>query len=176
MFYRVAIKIHTVPPSWQWTSTPLSSLDTVLRFLRLYRALPQDRIRVFSSPSREYLDEQFRLEQGAIEKHSVTAVQFLRERLISPGDVTVETSEKKTQQKPAASFGAFVLSLPSNENAKRIPFMDVLSILDCKRLEFERGAGGDHDLPYHFAFPLTWPQTHAWIRLLVEVQRGELQP
>jgi hypothetical protein len=176
MWYRLAIQTYTVPPCLRWKSTPLSSLDAVLRFLRLYRALPQERLRVFSSASREGFDEQFRLEQGAIGMHSVTAEQFLRERLLSPGDATVETSEQKTHQKPAASFGAIVLSLSLNESVGRIPTMDVQSILDCKRLELERGAGGDHDLPYHFALPATWPLAYTWAALLVQVQHGELQP
>ena len=38
----------------------------------------------------------------------------------------------------------------------------------------EWGAGGDHDLPYAFALPGSWPQVHAWLRLLVRVHRDEL--
>ena len=97
MFYRIAMQTGA-SPSWQWKSTPLSSLDAVLGFLRLYRALPQDRLRVFSSASREGLDEQFKREQGAMGFHSVTAMQFLRERLISSGNTTRETSAQKTQR------------------------------------------------------------------------------
>lgn len=176
MLYRVAIQTQTVPPSWQWKSTPLSSLDAVLRFLRLHRALPQDRLRVFSSASREDLDEQFRVEQSAMGMHSVTAAQFLRERLISSGDSTGETSEQKPQNNLKAVSGVTVISLSLNESSKRTLTLDGVSRLDCKRLELERGAGGDHDLPYHFAFPSTWPQACAWTELLVQVQRGELQP
>jgi hypothetical protein len=56
MYYRVAIQLD---PSalWQWKSTALSSLDALFRFLRLYRVLPQDRLRVFSSCSREEMHE-----------------------------------------------------------------------------------------------------------------------
>ena len=47
MYYRVAlyqraIQVHP-PPAWQWKSTVLSSLSALLQFLRLCRALPQDR-------------------------------------------------------------------------------------------------------------------------------------
>jgi hypothetical protein len=45
-----------------------------------------------------------------------------------------------------------------------------------KRLEYEHGTGGDHDVPYHFALPLSSPQVLAWMRLLGQVQRGELEP
>lgn len=176
MLYRVAIQIHTVPPSWQWKSTPLSSLDAVLGFLRMYRALPQDRLRVFSSASREGLDEQFKREQSAMGFHSVTATQFLRERLISTGDAPRETSEQKTQKNQEDDSRGVVL-LPSwYESRMRTTTLNNVSLLDCKRLEIERGAGGDHDLPYHFAFPHVWPQVRAWTELLVQIQRGELQP
>jgi hypothetical protein len=46
MYYRVAIQVDE--RDWRWVSTVLSSLDTIFRFLRLYRAFPQDRLRVFS--------------------------------------------------------------------------------------------------------------------------------
>ncbi|HKF35355.1 MAG TPA: hypothetical protein VKB35_00515, partial [Ktedonobacteraceae bacterium] len=45
-------------PTWQWTSTALSSLDALFQFLRLYRALGHARLRVFSSSSREEMNEQ----------------------------------------------------------------------------------------------------------------------
>jgi len=50
MYYRVAIQMEPLP-TWQWRSTVLSSLQTLFQFLRLYRAFPQDRLRVFSSSS-----------------------------------------------------------------------------------------------------------------------------
>jgi hypothetical protein len=50
-----------------------------------------------------------------------------------------------------------------------------MSSLERGRAEVECGAGGDHDMPYAFALPLSVPQTLAWIRLLVKVQRGELE-
>ena len=175
MFYRIAMQAGT-SPSWQWKSTPLSSLDAVLGFLRLHRALPQDRLRVYSSASREGLDEQFKREQGAMGFHSVTATQFLRERLISPGDTTRETSELKTQENQEAISSEAVLSSSLSGSSKRTSTLDSVSILDCKRLEIERGEGGDHDLPYHFVIPHVWPQVRAWTEILVQIQRGELKP
>ncbi len=66
MYYRVAIQVDAVP-TWQWKSTVLSSLDTLFHFLRLFRALPHDQLRVFSSSSREGLAEQLEQEnQGAV--------------------------------------------------------------------------------------------------------------
>jgi len=41
-----------------------------------------------------------------------------------------------------------------------------MSSLDMRRIEVERGTGGDHDLPYTFALPPSWPQVLAWMKLL----------
>ncbi|MFL5659131.1 MAG: hypothetical protein ACJ8CB_33725 [Ktedonobacteraceae bacterium] len=51
MYYRIAIQPKG-SICWQWKSTVLGSLDAVLRFLRLYRSFPADRLRVFSNSSR----------------------------------------------------------------------------------------------------------------------------
>ena len=60
MYYRVAIQRQGDqlgwPPSWQWKSTTLSSLQTLFQFLRLYGALRLDHLRVFSSSSRRTRD------------------------------------------------------------------------------------------------------------------------
>src|SRR5215471_18043886 len=87
MYYRVAIQVASTS-LWQWKSTALSSLDTLFQFLRLYRALPPDRLRVFSSCSREGLAEQLEQENQGLASTSVTAAQFLQERMIlSPAAV-----------------------------------------------------------------------------------------
>src|SRR5215472_9420882 len=102
MYYRVAwyqsaIQVHPLP-TWQWKSTVLSSLETVVQLLRLYSALPQERLRVFSSSSRESLDEQLLQENQGLGSHSVTAAQFLQELLIR--------SPEGTRATPAREEGA----------------------------------------------------------------------
>ena len=57
MYYRVATQVEQVP-HWQWRSTILSELSALFQWLRLYRAVPQDHLRVFSSCSREEMNEQ----------------------------------------------------------------------------------------------------------------------
>src|SRR6266852_45487 len=92
MYYRVAIQRErgqrNRPQSWQWQSTVLSSLQTLFHFLRLYSALPQDHLRVFSSSSREGLEEQFMQENKGLGSASVTAAQFLQTRMIQSRGVT----------------------------------------------------------------------------------------
>src|SRR5215472_5892552 len=95
MDYRVAIQRQgdqlDRPLSWQWQSTVLSSLQTLLQFLRLYSALPQDHLRVFSSSSRENLEEQLMQENKGLSSHSVTAAQFLQALLIRSPEVAPGT-------------------------------------------------------------------------------------
>ena len=57
MYYRVAIQVDA-QPAWKWQSTALSSLNSVLQWLQFYRAFPHERLRIFSSSSREALNEQ----------------------------------------------------------------------------------------------------------------------
>src|SRR5712692_9421972 len=92
MYYRIAIQRGrdqlARPSTWQWKSTALSSLQGLFQVLRLYGALPQEHPRVFSSPSREGLEEQFRQENSGLGSASVTAAQFLQERMIQARAVT----------------------------------------------------------------------------------------
>lgn len=53
MYYRLAIQqgrdyLDQKAP-WQWKSTALSSLQSLFQVLRLYGALPQEHLRVFSA-------------------------------------------------------------------------------------------------------------------------------
>ena len=77
MYYRVAIQVG---PSltWQWKSTALSELSALFQFLRLYAALPHDRLRLFSSTSREEMNEQLVRENQGLRSTSVTAAQLTK--------------------------------------------------------------------------------------------------
>src|SRR6266487_2435184 len=98
MYYRVAIQVEP-SPLWQWKSTVLSSLNTLFQFLRLYRALPQDHLRVFSSSSQEGLKEQFVQENKGLGSNSVTAAQFLQKRMLCSLEVVpVKTFHMFCQQ------------------------------------------------------------------------------
>jgi hypothetical protein len=45
-----------------------------------------------------------------------------------------------------------------------------MSPLDKRREELERGAGGDHDLPYQFMLPTALPQVLAWVKWLSRIE------
>ena len=174
MYYRVAIQVDE--RDWRWVSTVLNSLDTIFRFLRLYRAYPQDRLRVFSSSSRESLHEQLAREKSGRGSHSVTAAQFLRERLLSLGEGTRAAPGQQTREgQKAATCRDVGSSLSSGSDIRSGP-VESTHGLDSRRLAVERGAGSDHDLPYRFTFPHLWLQALAWAELLAKVQCGKLEP
>src|SRR5215467_674403 len=161
MYYRVAIQRQGEQldrlPSWQWHSTVLSSLQTLFQFLRLYSALPQDHLRVFSSCSRESLEEQLLQENKGLGSHSVTAAQFLQERRIRSPEGTRGTPEREegaeSRWQPSL-MGAIAARSHSSgkENSKEGNGLGATgrSALESRRLELERGPGGDHDVPYRF--------------------------
>ncbi len=176
MYYRVAITVDK-GCTWKWRSTVLTSLDVLFRFLRLYSAVPQNHLRVFSSASRESMNELLELENSGLGSHSVTAEQFLHERKIHVREATVEASARATRKLQEAGSIAVTTRPSSNvSGGEQIPYERSMSSLERRRLEQESGAGGDHDLPYTFALPPSVPQVLVWMRLLAKVQCGELEP
>lgn len=91
MYYRVAIRQNT-SPSWQWKSTTISSLTALFQFLRRYDRLAQDRLRIFSSPCTEELDEQLAHENNGLGSCSVTAAQFRQEHMMGTRSTTAVTA------------------------------------------------------------------------------------
>ena len=180
MYYRIATQRQEGQrdrtPSWQWTSTPLSSLQTLFQFLQLFRGLPLDQLRVFSSSTREGLAEQLEQENKGCGSPSVTAAYFLQERLIHFPQVKRETPEREggvCQQMVAIA----VATQPSvNESSRQVNDLvgSGMSSLERRRLELELGPGGDHDVPYSLVLPVSMPQVLAWMRLLARRERGEL--
>jgi hypothetical protein len=177
MYYRVAIRVDA-SSTWRWKSTALSELSVVFQWLRFYHALPQDRLRVFSACSREGMNEQLvRVNQG-LESTSVTAAQFLKERMIGSSAVAWGTTAHRTQGNERMTSIAVVTEPQQGESDRKAwPLAERgVSFLEQRRAELERGAGGDHDLPYRFILPISMPQVLAWVKLLRRVRHGDLQP
>jgi hypothetical protein len=179
MYYRIAIQQGRGrldrKASWQWQSTPLSSLQSLLQLLRLYGALPQEHLRVFSSPTREGLEEQLRQENSTGGSASVTAAHFLQERMIYSSAVTSADGARGHEGITAIAVSTRT-RLDESGGAAHALDEQSMSSLERRRLEQELGAGGDHDLPHSFSLPLSLPQALAWMTLLARVQRGELHP
>lgn len=169
MYYRVATQVGSLP-TWRWKSTVLSSLDTLFRHLRLYGALPQECLWVFSSPSREGLQEQLVQANQWLSSHAVTAVQFLQERLLRPPEGMRSRAEGKAETNLEMVPIAVRTQQSLNERSRGG------DALEKAREDLESGAGGDHDLPYRFTLPLSTQQVLAWVKLQVRVHNGELHP
>jgi hypothetical protein len=178
MYYRVAIQVDA-SSTWRWKSTALSSLDALFQWLRLYRAVSQDRLRVFSCSSREGMIEQLMQINQGLESTSVTIEQFLHERMIGSPDVVWGATANGTQANERATSLAVVTDPPLGENDREAQLLPLaergVSFLEKRRVELERGTGGDHDLPYRFTLPLSMPQVLAWVKLLAKISAGELE-
>ena len=166
MYYRIAIQVDA-SLTWQWKSTALSSLNTLFHWLQYYRVLPHDRLRIFSSSSQEALNEQLVRENQGHLSTSVPATQFLQERGIAPREVGSQAAGGGTQVNERTAPIAAVTELSLAES--------ITSPLDKRREELERGAGGDHNLPYRFTLPTSTPQILVWLTLQVRVQQGDFQ-
>jgi hypothetical protein len=177
MYFRVATQVDAAP-TWQWKSSVLSELATLFQFLRLLGALPHDQLRVFSTSSRQGLEEQLEQENNGLASTSVTAAQFLRERRIQPPAEMQRTSKRKRGTSLARVPIAGISQQPVNEPGRGGYALESrsTSALERRREELESGPGADHDLPYRFSLPLSLPQVLAWMRLLAKVHSGALQP
>jgi hypothetical protein len=176
MYYRIAIQRDQQLP-WRWQSTSLNSLSTLMQFLRPYAVLPQDQLRVFACSSKEGLEEQLVQENKGLGSDSVTAAQFLRERMIRPPETPRGASEceEEAYQQIESIVVATQPSINKGGGEGNAFDRGDVSSLERRRLELEWGAGGDHDLPYKFSLPTCLPQVLAWIKLLARVQEGTWQ-
>jgi hypothetical protein len=166
------------PLNWQWKSTVLSSLDAVFHWLRLYRALPLERLGVFSASSQQGLQEQLALENLGEGSTSVTAVHFLRERRIQvPEETWAPTAGEGGADHERAAIAIASQPAVNENNREGNGLMERRrSVLESRRIALEAGPGGDHDEPYRFVLPAWMPQVLGWTKLLVRVSSGELEP
>jgi hypothetical protein len=167
MYYRVAIQVEA-QPAWKWQSTVRSIAGEPVAVAAGLSGFSARALRIFSSSLREALHEQFVRENQGLASTSVPATQFLQARGITPRGAVGEAGAGGARAHDQKAF------LP----AKTSPSPDErgMSPLDKRREELERGAGGDHDLPYHFTLPTSMPQVLAWVKLLARVQQGDFQP
>jgi len=172
-YYRLAFQErHT--SLWIWKSTVLTSLEGVLWLLKIYRAFPAERIRVFTAASKEEMVEMLNHENNGLASGSLTAAQFLRDRnLHVQGASAQETGEKAVSRSTSVAVDS---SVRENRLTSHVADARSIGLLDQKRLQIEQGPGSDHDTPYRFSLPISTPQLLAWTRLLVRVQAGDLQP
>jgi hypothetical protein len=182
MYYRIAIRREGghqgQSPLWKWYSTTLGSLNAVLFFFQYYHSLPLERLRVFSASSREELKEQPLYENVGTGSHSVPAGQFLCELSshVHVKKAEVLAHRTREQQEPATKSRVSHRFYTKTSTETHTLIEQGMSDLERRREETGYGSGSDHDLPYIFTLPESWPQVRAWMRLLSRVRTGELQP
>ena len=176
MYYRLALQERQAA-TWAWKSTVLTSLSAMFQMLRIYSFIPQNRIRVFTSATKEGLDDMLNRENNGAASGSVTAAEFLHARNMHTREVTQSASEQGAagdtswqSLSVATSLSIYDDKIDTNISGER-----AMSVLDSRRLEIEQGTGGDHDVLYTFALPVSMPQLLAWTRLLSKVQARKMQ-
>jgi hypothetical protein len=64
IYYRMALR-GSQSTKWRWKSSPFTSLNAVLMWLRLYRCVPREHIRIILSSSPEHMETMLsRINQG----------------------------------------------------------------------------------------------------------------
>ncbi len=174
IYYRVALRTNETA-EWRWKSTVVTSLQAILGLIKLYSCVPKDRIRVFFSSSVEAMNVMLARENEGLPSNSVMAEQFLNGKRISPAEMARLESEPGPQENKVAVSTPVLAASAVNEKRASMNGAGI-SVLDMRRLEVEPGIPGDHDMPYKFSLPTSMPQTLAWLKLMVKVQAGELEP
>ena len=166
MYFRIAVQMYA-PPTLRWKSDTLCSLPSVVEWLRYFRVFPPERLRVFSSPERELLDEQLQRANEGFESTSVPATHFApaRARALSSGVPAAVAARP-----PSAEAGHAASAQPPSY---RQPPM--ATPLDLRRDALERGSGGDCDTSYRFCLPISTPELLAWVALLARVRYSDLR-
>ena len=174
IYYRVGLRANETA-EWRWKSTVVTSLQAILGLIKLYSCVPKDRIRVFFSSSVVAMNVMLARENEGLASNSVTAEQFLNGKRISPAEMA------RLESEPGPGADKVAVPTPvlaaSAVNEKRVSMNEgPINVLDIRRLEVEPGIPGDHDMPYKFSLPVSMSQTLAWLKLMVRVQSGELEP
>ncbi|HKF35691.1 MAG TPA: hypothetical protein VKB35_02225 [Ktedonobacteraceae bacterium] len=175
-YYRVALQSDQ-SPHWMWTSTVLVSLDAMFGFLKLHHLVKRDRLRVFFSSAFEYLNAMLDRENQGLGSNSLTAEHLLN------GSGRIDQLEMQRFESACdlhPYLGAALTSLLTaqlwHEQRQHAPSEERTNAREMRPVAVELSGSADHDVPYHFALPLSLPQVLAWARLLGRVQRGELEP
>jgi hypothetical protein len=175
IYYRIAVQTRR-SPTWRWMTTRLTSLHVVLNYLQTYRCPAYAQLRIFFASSEGTLEDMLAAENRGDASFSVTP-----EHLLSRGQPELLAEGPSAEAQVPARQQTLTLTASADAlNGLEAPAMPLamgsLTLMEARRLELELGAGGDHDLPYRFAFPRRLPETCAWIRLREHVQRGDLEP
>ncbi len=86
IYYRVALQ-EKQSPTWKWKSTVLTSLDALLLFLRTYRTIPKEDVRVFFSSSAEGMEEMLCRQNQGLVSNSLSADQLMTGKSMNSSEI-----------------------------------------------------------------------------------------
>lgn len=166
IYYRVALRANH-SPAWKWQSTILTSLEALFRWLRMYRGLSNDCIRVFFASSKQGLDKMLiRANQGAV-SNSMTVEQLIAQRWrVNPSEIRRGEAELDLQEDKGSGSHAIPAQEPVNGTR--------MYVAEMTQVEGGQGTEPHHDLPYLFTLPSFLPEALSWARLLTKVHEGQL--
>ncbi len=75
VYYRMALR-GSQSAMWRWKSSPFTSLDGVLEWLRLYRCVPRENIRVFLTTTLDHMEEMLRRNNQGLFSTAITVNQL----------------------------------------------------------------------------------------------------
>ena len=164
IYYRLATqKRHST--EWEWISPVLSSLEAVFRLHRRYSVIPVERLRVFLASSATYMDILLVRENLGLSANSLTMDQLLHDRsCITTPQIRSFEMELGWSEEAVPAEAHQAVQVAEQEQSQPLQLAHLV----------EQEPGGDHDVPYRFAFPQFLPQIRAWMRLRERVLAGEL--
>mgnify|MGYP007135520943 CR=1 FL=1 len=86
IYFRVASQVGQ-SPDWKWRSTPLTSIQALMGFLKTCGCARKSSVRVFFSSSLENMDEMLSRQNNGLVSGSMTAEQFLTKKSIHSMDI-----------------------------------------------------------------------------------------
>lgn len=161
MYYRVAEK-ESEREFWKWKSSYMQSLNSLVQWMKVFRVGADDCIKVLFAKSKNELQDQIKaLNSG--EDTGISAREFFVKNKL----ITIEQREIKSIQWSESSQPFFRSSQPH--------IVQPMDVLEHKRLEQEKGSGGNIDYPYRFSLPVESKVLIKWAELLGKYLRGEVE-
>lgn len=184
VYFRVALQ-KCQSTEWEWESTTLNSLESVLRVRQQYNGVPAEQLRVFVASAAEYMDILLVRENLGLASNSRTVDQLLHDRqwIAVPRVRRFEAAlgwsknedTSQSQTTPEQESGGHDVensqsqATPEEEAGEH----DAENAQSQDTADHEQGAG-DHDEPYVFELPKFMPHALALVELMAKVRSGKI--
>jgi hypothetical protein len=161
IYYRLALKIQH-SSLWQWKSTKITSLTSLMQLIKIYKSTPKNEVRIFFSSSETIMDFMLNRANHGLTSNSLTLEQFLANQM------RIDTTAMKRLELELASLET------TNELPVPVKTGKLRSEASYEKATMKRST--NYDEPYVFTLPISLQERLAWTRLLRKVRNGELVP